>query len=185
MTVPDTLPDTLPAEASTATGPTVRGVLRRNRALLLGGTGLVVLLGLVAVLTGSGRTGNVDPDAYDPGGARALATLLRDQGVQVVRTTDVPATAAATTEATTVFVPLPEVLSSEELTALADLPGRLVLVGAGGGGARPAAVGDRPGRGHHPHTGLRPRSRDARRLRRSRRPRPHRAARLAGLLRPG
>jgi hypothetical protein len=51
----------------------------------------IVLLaaGLVAVLSGGRRVGELDPRAADPSGSRALAEVLRGQGVQVrlVRTT--------------------------------------------------------------------------------------------------
>ncbi len=113
----------------TVTSPTPRVVLRRNRAALLVGGGLVLVLVAVAVLTLGGRGGNLDPDAYDPGGSRALATLLRDRGIEVVRTGDVPSTTAAARESATVFVPLPELLSPEELQAIAAAPGRLVVAG--------------------------------------------------------
>ncbi len=115
----------------TAAGPTARRVLRHNRAAVALAVALVGTIGLLAVLTGGGRTGALDPDAYDPTGAHALATLLRDRGVDVRRTTDLPQTAAAATDGTTVFVPLPQLLSDEELAAVAGLPGDLVVAGAG------------------------------------------------------
>jgi len=116
---------------STSTGPTARGLLRRNRAAIaLVGT-LLAVLGLLAAVTGGGRTGQLDPAAYDPTGAHALATLLRDRGVAVQRTTDLPSTEVAATDRTTVFVPLPELLSDEELTAVSSLPGNLVVAAAG------------------------------------------------------
>ncbi len=120
-------------EQVTATGPTPRSLLRQNRTAVLVGAGLLLVLVGVAVLTAGGRGGNVDPDAYDPGGGRALATLLRDRGVEVVRTSDVPSTVAATGPDTTLFLPLADLLSSEELGALSTAPGRLVVAGSGPG----------------------------------------------------
>lgn len=115
----------------TARGATPRAVLRRNRPALLLVAVLVAALAVLAVLTGGGRSGELDPAAYDPTGAHALAVLLQDRAVEVRRTTDVPGTAAAAGSGTTVFVPLPQLLSDAELTALAALPSRLVVAGAG------------------------------------------------------
>jgi hypothetical protein len=116
---------------STSTGPTARGMLHRNRAAIVLVVALVGVLALLAVIGGGGRTGQLDPDAYDPTGAHALATLLRDRGVDVQRTTDLPSTVSAATATSTVFVPLPQLLSDEELTAVSNLPGNIVVVGAG------------------------------------------------------
>lgn len=115
----------------TAAGPeTVRARLRRNRAVLLLGALLLLVLAVAALVAG-GRAGYpLDPDGYDPEGAHALAVLLEQQGVEVRRTTDVPATLAAATTASTVFVPLPELLSPEELEALVNVPGQLVVARA-------------------------------------------------------
>lgn len=117
--------------AGTSTGPTARRVLRRNRAAIALVVTLLAVLGLLAAVTGGGRTGELDPAAYDPTGAHALATLLRDRGVDVRRTADLPSTEGAATDRTTVFVPLPELLSDEELTAVSSLPGNLVVADAG------------------------------------------------------
>ena len=115
----------------TAAGPeTVRARLRRNRAVLVLGTLLLLVLAVAALVAG-GRAGfPLDPDGYDPDGAHALAVLLEQEGVEVRRTTDVPATLAAATAESTVFVPLPELLSPEELEALVNVPGRLVVARA-------------------------------------------------------
>jgi hypothetical protein len=108
----------------------VRAQLRRQAPLVAVGSALVLALALLALLAGSGGRGALDPDAYDPEGSHALAVLLRDQGVDVRRTTDVPTTLAAATATSTVFVPLPGLLSTDELAALAGTPGDLVVAGA-------------------------------------------------------
>ena len=106
-------------------------VLRRQRgALLLGGL-LVLALVLLAVVAGSGPRGVLDPDGYDPDGAHALAVLLKQQGVDVVRTVDVPTTVQQASQDTTVFVPVPSLLSTDELHALGAVPGALVVTEAG------------------------------------------------------
>jgi hypothetical protein len=107
----------------------VKAFWRRNRVGLLLGGALTLALLLLALVVGGGTRGALDPDGYDPDGAHALAVLLRDNGVPVERTTDVPGTLAQATGAT-VFVPEPQLLSEEELQLLADGPGRLVVAQA-------------------------------------------------------
>lgn len=116
---------------TSTTGATPRTALKRNRSLLLLAAALLLALGLLVIVTGGGRTGTLDPDAYDPAGAHALSVLLEDRGVQVARTGDLPQTVAAASSATTVFVPLPQELSDEELAIVANLPGRVVIGSAG------------------------------------------------------
>lgn len=69
------------------TTPTVGETVRRNRGIAL----IVVVLLVVAVVIGlaqSRRTAGVlDPDGLDRPGSHALAALLADQGVSVVRVT--------------------------------------------------------------------------------------------------
>jgi hypothetical protein len=78
-----------------AGSPTVRARLRANRGLLLIGV-LVVLASVLLGLARSSRAaGLLDPDATDPSGSHALATLLREQGVTVVRVTDTTAAVSA------------------------------------------------------------------------------------------
>lgn len=121
----------------------MRAFLRRNRGAVLLGGALVLALGALAVLVGGNQRGSLDPEGYAPEGGHALAVLLRDSGVQVDRTTDVPSTLAKASGAT-VFVPEPQLLSDEELKQLAAGSGRLVVAQAGpseldllGGRARP------------------------------------------------
>ena len=115
--------------AGTATGPTVRSTARALRGPLL------VLLALVAVgvvaggLAATGPDAELDPDSYRPGGARALAELLRDQGVDVRRAGTLDDVRALDGAATTVLVAAPDGLAESELEALADLQASLVVVG--------------------------------------------------------
>lgn len=92
-------------------------------------TGLVLALIVLALVVGGGGRGALDPDAYDPDGAHALAVLLEDAGVEVRRTTDVPSTLDAARAGSTVFVARPELMSPEELEGLAEAPGGLVVTG--------------------------------------------------------
>lgn len=121
-------PPVVPLPSSASTPPRVW--LRRNRAMLLLALGLVAAVLLVVVTGGVGRSGSLDPDSYEPTGARALATLLRGQGVEVRRTSDVPSTLADLPEGTTIIVSDPTALSSLELSDLQGTGGTLVLPGA-------------------------------------------------------
>ncbi len=95
--------------------------------------GLLLVALVVLVVTAPPRTGSLDPAAVDPGGSRALANLLADQGVTVldVRTTAEAADAAAgaTVLLTDPYLPTPGMLD----TVLAAGPTRLVLVEPGPG----------------------------------------------------
>jgi hypothetical protein len=122
---------TLVDKRPTSTDVTPRVRLRRHRTALLLAAALLVVIAVLGLLTAGGATGSLDPDAYDPAGSHALAVLLEDRGTHVQRVTDLPAVTAAASESTTVFVPIPELLSTEELTALSALPGHLVVADAG------------------------------------------------------
>lgn len=126
-----TLLQDAPATPRTATGGTPRTWLRRHRGLLLVGTGLLLALLLLVLSTGIGRSGALDPDSYEPAGGRALATLLRHQGVDVQRTGDVPSTLARLPAGATVFVSDPSLLSPEELSDLQGAGAHLVLPATG------------------------------------------------------
>ena len=114
------------APAGTATGPTVRSTGRglRGPALVL----LVVAVtgAVVGLLGAGGDGGRLDPDSYGPSGARAVAELLRDGGVEVVRADTVDTALAA--DGDLLVIPLPSALAEAELEQLAGE--RLVVVGA-------------------------------------------------------
>jgi hypothetical protein len=116
--------------AATSTTVTPRTWLRRNRGLLLLAAGLLLALLLLVLTTGVGRSGSLDPESYEPAGGRALATLLRDQGVAVQRTGDVPTTIDGLPSDATIFVSNPSLLTDLELSDLQGAGVRLVLAGA-------------------------------------------------------
>ena len=113
-----------------STSATPRVWLRRNRGALLLLLGLVAALLLLVLTSGVGRSGSLDPDSYEPSGARALATLLRQQGVDVRRTTDVPSTTDALPAGATIVVSDPTALSALEISDLQGAGATLVLPGA-------------------------------------------------------
>ncbi len=96
-----------------------------------GGLAITVLL-LVALavlmLTARPRTGYLDPEAVDPQGSRAVANVLRDQGVRVVdarRTADVRQGASGST----VLLTSTAIVTAPMLDAvLAASPARVVVV---------------------------------------------------------
>ncbi|HTL23791.1 MAG TPA: DUF4350 domain-containing protein [Mycobacteriales bacterium] len=104
---------------------------QRNRLGVLLAGGVALVLALAVLLAGQGPRGVLDPAAYDPDGAHALEVLLGQRGVAVTRTTDVPSTVEGATVDTTVLVPLPSLLSPEELQAMSSLAGDLVVAEAG------------------------------------------------------
>jgi Domain of unknown function (DUF4350) len=90
--------------------------------------GLVVLAAavLIALLTGRTAPGYLDPTAPDKVGSRAIAALVRDQGVTV----DVVRTAgeAQVPAATTLLVPFPDRLAPAQLDAVRASGADVVLV---------------------------------------------------------
>lgn len=121
---------------STATGPTVRSVARSARGPVLATLALVVTGFLVAAYLGTGPRQPLDPAAYTPDGAHAVAALLADRGVTVTRVETVEAVEAGST----VFVPVAAAFTADELRRVAATPpARLVVVGAAG--ARLDALG--------------------------------------------
>jgi hypothetical protein len=108
---------------------------RTWRWAAVGGAALLALGLTTALLTpATGRT-SLDPAAATPGGTRALAELLGDQGVSVERTTDRDR-ALSTGPATTLVVAYPALLAPEDLRAIEELTADVILLGP------PVGVGD-------------------------------------------
>ena len=118
-----------PVGASTGVSPTGRGLVRSGRGPVL--VGALVLLGalVIAIASSGGRVGYLDPDAVSPAGSRAVAEVLRGQGVEVVRAVGI----AAATEAgpgDTLVIPVPDALTVRQIDELASTGADLVVVGA-------------------------------------------------------
>jgi len=115
-------------DASTASGR------RRTATIVVAVVALLIVAVLVAQLTAR-RTSDVGyaPDNPDPGGARAAAQVLEEQGVDV---TYVRTTAAAIAEAeagSTLLVVNPDTLRPEQQQAIAEVGADVVLANLSGG----------------------------------------------------
>jgi hypothetical protein len=115
--------------------PRVRADLRRWRAPVVIAVLVVVLSVLLALAQGQRTRGYLDPGAVDPSGAGALASLLEDQGVAVVRVTTAEAARDALYDAeggSTLLVAAELSPISEEMADVAtqQRPAHLVLLGA-------------------------------------------------------
>lgn len=114
-----------PVADDTALGPDLRHRVRRTRGPALVAA-LVVLAALVlALVAATPNRGLLRPEATDPNGSRALATLLRDQGVAVAPVTDLP---ASPDRDRTILVAAPQRLSTAQRDALARSAADVVLV---------------------------------------------------------
>lgn len=115
----------------TSASPDARSLWRDNRRTVVIGSVLVAATVLAGVLRLSDAGDPLDPQSYAPEGARAVAELLRDGGTSVEVVGSVPqAQAAAPGPTDLLLVPLPALLSVEELEALGALDVPTAVVGA-------------------------------------------------------
>ncbi|MFF3597756.1 DUF4350 domain-containing protein [Kitasatospora indigofera] len=113
----------------TSLTPTPRALWLRSRWFLLAGAVLLVTGLLLAGLKGEDSYPPLDPRSTDPGGTHAVVRLLEQQGLSTGTTTD---PAAPTAGAETFVVPEPDLLTPEQLRALAAARhSRLVLIAPG------------------------------------------------------
>ncbi len=89
---------------------------------------LLVVSVLGALVAGGSERGELDPDSVAPGGSRALATLLGQEGVDVQRVTTAAEAADRAEAGSTVLVVWPERILPEEARRLARSGADLVLV---------------------------------------------------------
>ncbi|MDQ1494971.1 MAG: hypothetical protein QOG69_1454, partial [Actinomycetota bacterium] len=109
--------------------PTIRQRWRRGRVLVA--AGLAVIAGAIVVGLGSStRTGDLDPRSFEPSGSHAISALLSQRDVQVVTETDARVAVGRATSGTTLVVVHPDLLSSDDLHAIAASRADLVVVGA-------------------------------------------------------
>ncbi len=105
-----------------------RGRRTRLRILAVGVATLVFVL-LAAWVATPRAEGRLDPDSPSPGGARAVAQVLRGQGIAVSRVTD-SAQALRTGAGSTLVVAYPELLTPDQLDTLSRAAADVVLLGA-------------------------------------------------------
>lgn len=136
-----TVEPTAPAAAAAPAAAEARrrGFLARNRASLLIGVGLVAAVTVAALTGGAGSSTPMDPDNAGPAGARAVARVLDDQGVDVVvaRSADELEDLPVGSD-TTVVVVLPANLGEVTVARLlehADGAAHLIVLGADIGSA--------------------------------------------------
>jgi hypothetical protein len=90
---------------------------------------LVLLAGLlVALASGGADSRPLDPRSPTPGGGRALAEVLRDQGVRVDRLTSTAGLTDSVGRATTVLVVDPDLLTDDQVATLVNTGADLVLL---------------------------------------------------------
>ena len=113
-----------------ATGPGPRAAWRAARGPVA--VALVVLLGalVLALVAGGPADGRLDPRSPAPGGSRALAEVLRDQGVTVDLATTTAAVRRLTDRGSTLLVADPELLADTQVSAVLGLGADLVVVEA-------------------------------------------------------
>jgi hypothetical protein len=97
-------------------------------AVVLAAVALVVAA--LAVMRPATSTTPYAPDSAQPDGARAVAQVLADRGVDVEHVTTVDDAVRAATEGTTLLVAPTSLLAYEQADALAAVPADLVLLGA-------------------------------------------------------
>lgn len=113
----------------TAVEPTIRERWRGARWLLLALAAVVAFATLSAYLTAPRPGGHMDPNSTAPEGTRALMTLLREHGVDVVEAHDVAAAeTAARSDTLLVVVQTYHLVDETVLQRLAALPGDRLLV---------------------------------------------------------
>lgn len=115
----------------TATRPATNPVRQRRpwRGVLLTLVALAVVASITTYLTAARPGGTMDSEATSPAGARALATLLRERGVDIVVANNVSDVERAARSDTLLLMAQTQYLTDNTLLQrLADLPGDLLLV---------------------------------------------------------
>jgi hypothetical protein len=112
-----------------AVGPTLGQRWRSTRWILLALAVIVGVAALSAYLTAPHPGGPMDPESTSPDGARALVTILRDHGVDVVTADDIAAVQRAARPDTMILIAQTFYLFEDDLLRrLAALPGDRLLV---------------------------------------------------------
>ncbi|MFD6419515.1 DUF4350 domain-containing protein [Streptomyces sp. NPDC060194] len=127
--------DTGPDPSNAVLGPTRRDLWTRSRGLLLALAVLLIAGFAIAALRSGDEHGRLDPRSYTQQGAKAVAELLADHGVDTRVVTSTSAAAAAAGPDTTLLVASPDLLTDSQLrtlrSAVTDSGGRTVLLAPG------------------------------------------------------
>ncbi|MFI1105339.1 DUF4350 domain-containing protein [Streptomyces melanogenes] len=123
---------TAASPASTSTDATPRQIWTRTRGLLLAAV-ILLAAGITLATTRSGdQHGRLDPRSADRYGSRAVAELLKDQGVSTRVATTLDEAARAAGPDTTLLVTVPDLLTASQQrrlhAATAGSGGRTVLL---------------------------------------------------------
>ncbi|MFI8517335.1 DUF4350 domain-containing protein [Streptomyces sp. NPDC085481] len=123
------------ATSPTSTSLSARQIWTRARSALL--ILALILIGgiVVATMRSADHHGRLDPRSADPSGSRAVAELLKAQGVTVDLAGTLAEATAATGADTTLLVTTPDLLTGDQQSTLhetmARSAGRTVLLGPG------------------------------------------------------
>lgn len=119
------------ASLSTASTASIRLRIRRNRGLIAIGLIFVIMAGGAVLLRDKGEGGELNPLNFQPIGARAIATVLAEQGVTVTPTKSLAATIESLDESAAVLITRPDLVSSAMVRQLLqNEPSRVILVEA-------------------------------------------------------
>ncbi|GGT90450.1 DUF4350 domain-containing protein [Streptomyces lateritius] len=126
---------TPPATSPTSTSLAPRQIWARARGVLLV-LALILIGGIVlATMRSADAHGALDPRSADPNGSRAVAEILKAQGVTLRVTTTLDEATALTGADTTLLVTTPDLLTDHQQrtlrAAMTASGGRTVLLGAG------------------------------------------------------
>ena len=112
-----------------AVGPSVMQRWRSARWVVLAVVVIVAVATLVTYLTAPRPGGQLDPASTSPDGARAIATLLREHGVEVIAAANIAAVERAAGPDTLIVIAQTFYLDDDDvLRRLADLPGDRLLL---------------------------------------------------------
>ncbi|PZG25504.1 DUF4350 domain-containing protein [Spongiactinospora gelatinilytica] len=126
---PTTSPARPPAPESTHLAPGARVLWRRWRGVLVVALLITMTASIALLISGGARQGSeLDPDDTTLTGAKGLAELLREAGVEVVRVSNATAAAAVAGDDSLLLVPHTVRLPPEQFEMLAALPSDRLLV---------------------------------------------------------
>lgn len=125
----------------TSTSPTARSLWRAARAPVIVGSAVFVVAVVLVFLAAPAPQGSLDPRSAGPGGTRALATLLRDEGVRVDLVRHTMQAREKAGPGTTLLVAIPDLLDKQQHATLAATGADVVLVAPAQSTARRFAPG--------------------------------------------